>query len=169
MPVSIDTEYAVPHAAEVGTAANQFQIVGLVGGSLGAFDAGNDVLATGQGTLEYVAIPWIGVRASSDLAIPVWGGVQPWSFRLGPSLHLLPYRRVDVGLFFEGGFATVDLFTSRRTAMPIAVGGGVIDIALSASWMVRLEGHLTLGIANTEGAATTYGYATGLVGLGYVL
>jgi hypothetical protein len=53
--------------------------------------------------------------------------------------------------------------------MPIVVMGGFIDIALSANWMMRLEGSLTGGVAARDGRAASYGYATGLLGFGYVL
>jgi hypothetical protein len=157
-------EYAPPRASEVGTTAGQLRIFALGGGAIG-----KGASIAGQGTLELMTIPWIGVRASSLLTLPVGDDPQFWSFRLGPSLHFLPYHVVDVSLFFDGGPAFVDLTTSKSTIMPSLGAGASLSIALSSYFVLHFEALAQVGIADRGGAANRYAQGVGLAGLGLTL
>lgn len=163
-PDPLAAQYEVPRATEVGTTAGQVRIFGLAGGAYGV--AGS---LAGQGTVELMTIPWIGVRSSSTLTIPFARDPQLWSFRVGPSLHFLPYHRVDFSLFFEGGFALVDVTKDARTVMPAIASGGSLDVALTSYVVFRIEGLAHLGIADRSGVAQDYAHAVGLLGLGLML
>jgi hypothetical protein len=157
-------EYAPPRRSEVGTTAGQLRVLASLGG---AYDHGASL--AGQGTFELMTIPWIGVRASALVTVPVAGDAQLTSFRLGPSLHLLPYRRVDLSLFFDGGPALVDIVGSHPTVMPALAAGGTIEIALSTYFVLRLEGFLHAGIADRQGVAQQYIAPVALAGFGLTL
>ena len=117
-------EYEVPAARDVGAAAGQFR---AIGSGLLAYGRPGPSLGL-HGTLELMTFAYLGVRASleSTLLRPD-GDPMLLAGKVGPSLHLLPYRRFDVSLFFEGGVAGVDL-TGSATAMPILSPGGTLEI-----------------------------------------
>jgi hypothetical protein len=164
MDVPYAEEYAPPRDPEVGTAAGQLRILGAAGGAYG-----DGVSVAAQGTIELMTTAWLGVRSSSLITVPLGNDPQLWSFRLGPSLHLFPYHRVDVGAFFDGGLALVNLTRSDHTAMPVIAAGGTIDVALSSFIVIHLEGLVQGGIASRAGIAQTYVNAVGLGGLGFTL
>jgi hypothetical protein len=157
-------EYAPPRATEVGTTAGQLRVLAALGGG---WDHGASL--AGQGTFELMTIPWIGVRASALATAPLAWDAQLVSFRLGPSFHLLPYRRVDLSLFFDGGPALVDVATSHPTVMPVLAGGGALDVALPSYFVLHFEGLVQGGIADRQGAARTYVAPIGLAGIGLTL
>ncbi|MFO0665525.1 MAG: hypothetical protein U0174_16335 [Polyangiaceae bacterium] len=145
-------EYVVPKSDEVGTASGQLRLHGLLGGAYVATLGdrhGSAVALTGvtEGMLTSV----VGLRATGFASIP-FEGPQVFSARLGPSLHFLPYRRFDLGLFFDGGFATLDLFRANRTLLPVVGSGLTVDYAISN--MLSLHGEFSgqVGIAD-QGAA----------------
>jgi hypothetical protein len=158
-------EYAPPRPVTIGTSAGQFRIFGGGGGFIG-----HGIGLAGQGTLELMTLPWIGVRSSSMLTIPFDHDPQLWAFRLGPSLHVLPYHRVDLSIFSEGGFSLVDITRSgKRTIMPVIAGGGSFDIFATTFLVIRMEGLLQIGIADRHGKAEEVINPVGLVGLGLAL
>jgi hypothetical protein len=157
-------EYRPPHVTEVGTTAGQIRIFASAGALL---DSGPSLAE--QGTLELMTIPWVGVRASSLVAIPFRGDPQLASFRLGPSFHLFPYRRFDLSLFFDGGPALVDIATTQRTVMPVLGAGATFEIALSTLFVLHVEGLAHGGIADRQGVAREYIAPVALVGLGLTL
>src|SRR5262249_37895257 len=83
------------------------------------------------GALEWMASGWIGLRATGMVQLSRFKDApHEISGRLGPWLHLLPYRRVDFGLFFEGGFTVLDLLRASRNAAPVIAAGGSLDVHL---------------------------------------
>ena len=49
--------------------------------------------------------------------------------RLGPSLHFVPYHRVDFSIFSEGGFSLVDITNRKqRTIMPVLAGVAAVAV-----------------------------------------
>jgi hypothetical protein len=163
-PDPFAAEYAPPKSIEVGTAANQLRLLGSAGGLVE-----QGLGAAAQGTMELMTIPWIGVRGSSLVTIPFTNGPQLLGARLGPSLHLLPYQRVDLGSFFEGGAALVDVTKSSHAWMPVVAGGLTLDLAVTSFLVVHLEGYLQAGIADRGGRADVLFHPVGLLGLGLLL
>jgi hypothetical protein len=106
-------EYVPPKGDVVGTSGGQFRMFGTMGGFIGS-----DIGWSGQGTMELMTHAWIGIRGSSLHSIPFGDDPQLWSFRMGPSLHLLRYHVVDLSIFGEGGFSLIDIsaFLGSRCA-----------------------------------------------------
>jgi hypothetical protein len=158
-------EYRLPQKRELGTAAGQFRILGS--GTLGLGGKGPEVGLTG--TLELMTFAYLGLRGT--LAAPVYRPEHvPFvgAARVGPSLHLLPYRRVDLSVFCEGGAATVAPFTSKHTAMPMLSPGGTIEVWLDTWLLLRAEGRIDWGVYDA-GRARTYLRFVGALGLGLAL
>jgi hypothetical protein len=151
-PDPFASQYVVPDERDVGTASGQFRAV--AGGLVALGRAGAEVGA--QGTLELMASAYLGVRASLEwTALRPTGEPMLLAGKLGPSLHLLPYRPVDLSFFFEAGVAGVDL-TGRATAMPIVTPGAALEVWLTGWAFLRAEGHVDWGIYGTPDA--THGY-----------
>jgi hypothetical protein len=144
--------YVAPPDDDVGTAAGQ---VGAFAGGLVAMGrAGPEVGA--QGTLELMTSAYLGIRASlAWTALRPSGQPMVLAAMLGPSLHLLPYRAVDIAFFFEGGFAGVDL-TGRPTAMPVVSPGLALEVWLTSWAFLRGEGRVEWGIYGQSDAALGY-------------
>lgn len=164
-PDPFASAYEPPVAEEVGTAAGQLHIRALGGGSWRKGAA-----LAGQGTLEWMTSSFVGTRLSSR-ALVALDDRDPdlWVLGAGSSLHLLPYRPVDVALFGGGGVAFVDLRDDSRTVMPVIDAGIGLDVALSSYWTLHLEGLLQWGIADRDGEARSYFQPVALAGLGLVL
>jgi hypothetical protein len=150
---------------DVGTTAGQLR---AVGGGLVA--VGHDGPEVGlQGTLELMTLAYLGVRSSLE-----WTALRPsgepmlLAGKIGPSLHLFPYRPVDLSFFFEAGFAGVDL-TGQATAMPIVSPGGTLEVWLAPWVFLRGEAHLDWGIYGANDAARGYLRLVGFGGLGLAI
>ena len=158
-------EYEVPAARDVGAAAGQLR---AIGSGLVAYGRPGPSLGL-HGTLELMTFAYLGVRASleSTLLRPD-GDPMLVAGKIGPSLHLLPYRRFDVSLFFEGGVAGVDL-TGSATAMPILSPGGTLELWVSPWAFLRGEAHLDWGIYGAAGEPHGYLRLVGVGGLGVAI
>lgn len=157
--------YAPPRAEAVGTVAGQLHIRALAGGSLR-----EGAQLVGQGTLEWMASSFVGTRLSSRTLLALdERDPQLWALVAGPSLHLLPYRPVDLALFADGGVTGVDLDDGSRTLMPVVDGGIGFEVALGSFWTLHFEGLLQWGIADRDGVARSYFQPVALGGLGLVL
>jgi hypothetical protein len=149
----------------VGAAPGQIHVQVL--GGAGYY---RDAHLAGQGTFEVVALPNIGFRGSLETTVPLGlTDAQLFAARVGPALHLLPYRRVDLGLYLEAGGALVDVFRSRRTAMLTVVPGATFDIALGAYWAMHFEAQLQAGTADRGDRAELVLVPALLFGIGPVL
>ncbi len=130
-------EYEPPKATEVGAAPGQFRFQG--GGGLVHLVPDLALF----GALEWMASPWLGVRGTGMVQLTRFGSApQEISGRLGPWLHLLPFHRVDLGIFFEGGWAALDLAKSTRTAAPVVAAGGFLDVHLTANFFLHSQVEL---------------------------
>jgi hypothetical protein len=141
-------EYLPPTPKEVGAAPGQFRL--FAGGGLVHLVPDLALF----GALEWMASGWLGVRGTGMVQLTRFGDApQVVSGRLGPWLHVLPYHRVDLGIFFEGGWALLDVLQSTRSAAPVIAGGGFLDVhvnsyvfihsQLELDWLVRPgAGHL---------------------------
>lgn len=168
-PYPLEAEYEVPVAKEVGTTAGQLRARGLAGGGLiASIRERNTASIALEGVIEKMFVPWMGLRASGFISVPFDGQLQLMSARLGPSAHFLPYRSVDVGLFFDGGLATLDLFREERTAMAVLGSGSTLDVYVTSSVAFHFEGLLQGGIASRNGDARVILMPSLLGGFGFV-
>ena len=130
-PDPFAAEYQPEPSREVGVGAGQIRAIAL--GGFTGFDA------TVRGTLEYTPSPYFGLRASTEAQLTRLNGApRPLSFRAGIGVHFLPYRRADLGLWFEAGPALFDF----GSPVPLLVGGASLELALSAVLFIRLEAQL---------------------------
>jgi hypothetical protein len=113
---------------------------------------------------------YLGVRGSLQANIARPSG-EPFvlAAKMGPSLHLFPYRPFDLSLFFEAGVAGVDPFADHGTAMPVVSPGGTLEAWLAPSVFLRAEGHIDWGIYEAAGAPRSYLRFVGVGGLGFAL
>ena len=159
-------EYVVPKANEVGTTAGQLRIRGLLGGTYGSVLGSRQGAAFAmQSVIEGMLTSAVGLRATSYASIPFDTAPQILAGRFGPSLHFLPYRRLDVGMFFDAGLATLDLFRANRTLLPMLGGGLTLDYSLSSFFALHGELSGQGGIAD-EGAARVVLLGSALGGIG---
>jgi hypothetical protein len=165
-PDPFAAEYRVPEAREVGTTAGQLRIVGS--GVVGVGRGGSELGLAG--TLELLTFAYLGVRGTLETSVlPPDDGPFVMSARVGPSLHLLPYRRIDVALFFEAGAALLEPRTRHKTGMPVLAPGLGLDIWLASWATIRVEGHLDWGIYELRDEARSYLRFAGQCGLGFAL
>jgi hypothetical protein len=96
------------------------------------------------GALEWMASAYVGLRATGMIQLTRLGDApHEVSGRIGPWLHFLPYRRVDLGLFFEGGITALDLASTSRSASPIVAGGGFLDVYVTSYVFVHSQLEIT--------------------------
>jgi hypothetical protein len=164
-PDPLADEYLPLPPRGYGAAPGQLRFIALGGG--GYYRDGH---IAGQGTIETIALPNLGLRGSLEASVPFGlTDAQLFSARIGPAFHLLPYRRVDLGVFVEAGGATVDIFRARRTGMFAFTPGVTFDVALGAYWAMRLEAQLQAGTADRDGHADLVLVPMFLFGFGPVL
>lgn len=158
------SHYEPPRARELGVTARQLRV--FLGG--GAAYVHGPQLGL-QATIEFTTLAFLGIRITSPATITRFTGDGPgiWGLQIGPALHLLPYRRVDFGLFFEAGPAWVHQFGAGASAwMARMSAGGSLAISLSTYWFLLLEGSLAVGVHAREGAAVNYLAPGGLLAVG---
>jgi hypothetical protein len=128
----------VPEARDVGTTAGQVRLIASP--VLGVASEGTNL--GGRLTIELMTIAAIGIRSSVQADL-LHSASDPGLFaaRIGPSLHLLPYRRFDLSLFVEGGGAIVDPPAGGAYLVPTLSPGIDVDVWLTSSWFVSAESH----------------------------
>ncbi len=164
-PDPLAGEYLPLPVRGMGAAPGQVRFLALAGG--GYF---RDVHFAGQGTTELMGTPNLGFRGSLEASMPTGlTDAQLFAARVGPSLHLLPYRSVDLGAFLEAGAATVDLLRARRSAMFTLTPGATFDAAFGPSFAIRIEAQIQLGTVDRGGSADLVAVPLLLFGFGPVL
>lgn len=158
--------YELPRERELGATAGQFRMTGA-----GLLALGGEVPEFGvHGSLELLTFAYLGVRGSLQTTFTS-ADSEPLVFmaKTGPSLHLLPYRRFDLSLFFEGGVAVVEPTKKNSTPMAVMGPGGTLEIWLDHWLFARGEGHMDWGLYEQRGASYRYLRFVGLLGLGIAL
>jgi hypothetical protein len=159
--------YELPQGREIGTTAGQFRIFGSA-----MLVAGREGVEPGlHGTLELMTYAYLSVRGSlqTTVAAPAFEPVPVFVAKTGPSLHLLPYRRVDLSLFFEGGVGVVSATKHDSAPMAVASPGATFELWLSHWALLRAEGHVDCGFYNRAGVAHKYVQFGALLGAGIAL
>lgn len=164
-PDPFAAEYQPLPPARAGVAPGQYRFLGM--GGAGYY---RDAHLATQGTIEAIGQPNLGVRGSLTATVPLGlTDAQVFAARVGPALHLLPYRKLDLGAYLEAGGAIVDVLRTRRTAMFALTPGVTADVALGAYWTLHVEGAVLLGTADRGGSAEFVCVPVGLFGIGPVL
>jgi hypothetical protein len=159
--------YALPRARELGTTAGQFRMIGSA-----MIVAGRTGIQPGlHGTLELMTYPYLSFRGSlqTTLAAPSGEPSPVFVAKTGPSLHVLPYRRVDLSFFFEGGVAVANATKHDRAPLAVASPGATLELWLSHWALLRVEGHVDCGSYARAGEAIKYVRFGALFGVGVAL
>lgn len=154
---------------EVGTARGQTQLTAL--GALVSGPQKDETFQGGQLGAEFVLHEFMGVRHTvfQDLTGTDFSGLdyRISSLRVGPALHLRPYRRVDIGSYAEGGIALLDLFESGSTARaPEVALGGFMTIFVDSFVFVRLELQRSWTRIDTDDVSGSQNRTAGMLGIG---
>lgn len=139
-PFAWEREPVAP--TEIGTARGQTHITAL--GALVSGKNSADTYLGGQLGIEFVLHEFGGIRISGfqDLVDTDQLGLayRFSSVRVGPTLHVSPYRRVDLGVYAEGGLVVVDAVDGKTSEKaPEAVLGGFITLYLDSYVFVQME------------------------------
>ncbi len=128
-------------ATEMGSGRGQahlFMMGALVDGK-----NSNDIYLGGQLGIEFQLHEFGGIRISGfqDISESDFGTLKHKfsSVRVGPVLHLRPYRRVDFGIYSEGGVLVVDAVDGDSDAAPEITLGGFISVHLDSHTYLQLE------------------------------
>jgi hypothetical protein len=159
-------EYRLPRERELGTAAGQFRIIG----SLMLVSGGNEPRFGLHGTLELMTFAYLGVRGSLESTLTGDSAdALLFAAKAGPSLHVLPYRPIDLSLFFEAGIAVVEPTSKHSTPMPVLGPGGTFEVWLSHGVFLRCQVHMDWGIYQQGEQGRRYKTWASLLGLGIAL
>lgn len=136
------SEYERQPATQVGTARGQTRLSAL--GALVSGGNSADIYLGGQLGIEFMLHEFGGVRIVGFQDVVDTDGLglkyKFSSMRVGPALHLSPYRRVDVGVHAAGGMLVVDMIDGKTAQKaPEAVLGGFITIHVDSFMFVQLE------------------------------
>lgn len=168
----LESEYQAPEFRELGTVPGQIRIRGLVG--LGSHshrdDAGSFATSlVSQGVVEVMTTAWVGVRTTVVASVPLpdlEDAPALFAARIGPSFHLRPYERIDVGSFVDGGFSWVDPRREASGFAPVLGTGITMDISISSYFAWHLELGVQGGIRSRSGEAQTYEVFSAASGIG---
>jgi hypothetical protein len=161
-PDPFAADYLVPDERDVGTTAGQVHFI--ASSVLGHASQGTSL--GGQLTFELMTIAVIGIRSTlhADM-IHSAGDPSVFAARVGPSLHLLPYRRFDLSVFVEGGVARVGPAMGAGYYEPMLSPGIGVQLWLTPSWFVGVDAQLDwFALAASEQYVRASGVAS--VGLG---
>lgn len=159
--------YQLPDEQETGATAGQFRMIGSL-----MLVAGEKGIEPGlHGTLELLTYAYLSVRGSlqTTIAAPSGEPLPVFMAKVGPSLHILPYRRVDLSLFFEGGVAVIGATKADGAPMAVASPGASFELWLTHWAFMRLEGHVDCGSYAQDGLANKYVRFGALTGIGIAL
>ncbi|MCA9524451.1 MAG: hypothetical protein KC609_25970 [Myxococcales bacterium] len=139
-------EYRPPKARELGTTAGQVRLACNLGAQV---NKSPQLLV--QCGAEVMTWAFLGIRATTLFTAKRFGHSSPHAFalRVGPSIHVIPFSRVDLAAFFEGGAQAIEPF--GKTWMAVIAGGLTFTISLSSYWFVQLEGQVSWGVYKKQG------------------
>lgn len=162
-------EREVLPATETGTARGQTRL-----SALGALVQGKNSAETylgGQLAMEFMLHEFGGVRIAGfqDIVGTDGNGLARKfsSIRVGPALHVQPYRRVDFGVYAEGGIVIVDFIDGKSSdKAPEATLGGFITIHLDSFVFLQLELERSWANVEINNAYTNQDRTAAMMGIG---
>jgi hypothetical protein len=160
-PDPFAAEYAIPAARDVGAVAGQVQLYGAA-----FFEPARQPELGVAGIVEQLTMPHLGVRSAMEVvARPSPGESSMTAFEGGAALHLLPYHRVDLSLYSEGGVAVFAPLGGHH-ARPIFTPGAACDVWLSSYWFARLDVHVDWSSYHAPTGDADYVHVVTSLGLG---
>lgn len=163
-------ERAPVRATEIGTARGQVRasaLAALIDGN----SAADDYLG-GQLAVEFMLHEYGGVRIA--------GFQELWdahfqdrlvrklsSIRVGPALHLSPYRRVDFGVYAEGGIVIADFIDGQTSdKAPEATLGGFVTVHVDSFIFLQAEFERAWANVELNGTYLNQDRTAAMIGLG---
>lgn len=136
------SDHVLVEENEVGAAPGQVQAFIL--GALVSGGGHDDTYLGGKIGNDKILNEYAGVRFSVYQDVIESDGdsldFAVTSFRMGPSFHFFPYRRIDMGVYGEGGLAVVDLVNGKTsTKAPEIVTGGFITYHVDSAFFIQAE------------------------------
>jgi hypothetical protein len=128
--------------SEIGATRGQVQFSAL--GALVQGGNSPDIYLGGKLGLEFMLDEFGAVRITGFQDLVEADGQQlahkSSSARVGPALHLRPWKRVDLGPYLEGGVVVVDAVDGRTGAKAAEVAlGGFITVHVDSFLFIRME------------------------------
>lgn len=154
---------------EIGSARGQTRLTAL--GALVNGKNSDDTYLGGQLGIEFQLHEFGAVRINGfqDLVEPDGSRLRNRfsSMRVGPALHLRPYRRIDFGPYTEAGLLLVDAVNGRRGDKGVeVVMGGFITIHLDSHVFVQLELERAWSTLEVDGVLDDQHRTAAKLGLG---
>lgn len=184
-PISTAADYDQPYpenpfardhvampAKETGSAPGQVQFTVLGALVSGDNSADDDLYFGGKLGTEKLLNEYGGVRFTvfQDVLETNGESLQHTftSFRVGPSFHLLPYQRFDVGSYVEAGLTVVDMVDGKTgSKAPEVVLGGFMTFFVSSALFVRAELERAWCNVEVDGEMSEQDRTAALLGFGW--
>lgn len=155
---------------EIGATRGQVQF-----SALGALVQGNnskDTYLGGKLGLEFMANEYGAIRITGFQDLTEQDGEQLAhkfsSARVGPALHLRPWKRVDLGPYLEGGIVVVDAVDGRSGAKgPEVALGGFITVHIDSYVFIRMELERAWANVEVDGVLDNHHRTAAMLGLGF--
>lgn len=156
---------------EVGSARGQTHLFVL--GSLVDGRNADDIYFAGQLGIEFQLHEFGAIRISGFQELANGDGERLLhnftSVRVGPALHLRPYRMVDLGAYMEGGVLFVDAVDGHfGNTAPEVTFGGFFSIHFDSHNYVQLELEHSASNADVDGVMGQQDRTAAKLGLGMV-
>lgn len=156
---------------EIGSGRGQSHLFALA--SLVDGNNSDRVYFGGQLGIEFQLHEFGGIRLSGFQELVDGDGNQLahkfTSLRVGPALHLRPYRRLDLGVYSEAGLLLVDAVDGEfSVTAPETTLGGFISIHLDSRVYVQLELEHVSSNAEVDGVLGEQDRTAAKLGLGLV-
>ncbi len=155
---------------EIGATRGQVQFSAL--GALVQGSNSKDTYLGGKLGLEFMANEFGAIRITGFQDLVEQDGEQLAhkfsSARVGPALHLRPWKRVDLGPYLEGGIVVVDAVDGRSSAKePEVALGGFITIHIDSYVFIRMELERAWTNVEVDGVLDNHHRSAAMFGLGF--
>lgn len=168
-PFAHDREPLKP--TEIGSGRGQSHLFALA--SLVDGNNSDHVYFGGQLGIEFQLHEFGGIRLSGFQELLDGHGDELahkfTSLRVGPALHLRPYRRLDLGVYSEAGLLLIDAVDGKfSVTAPETTLGGFISIHVDSRVYVQLELEHVSSNAEVDGVLGKQDRTAAKLGLGLV-
>lgn len=155
---------------EIGATRGQVQFSAL--GALVQGSNSKDTYLGGKLGLEFMLDEFGAIRITGFQDLVEQDGEQLAhkfsSARVGPALHLRPWKRVDLGPYLEGGIVVVDAVDGRTSAKgPEVAMGGFITIHIDSYVFIRMELERAWTNVEVDGVLDNHHRSAAMFGLGF--
>lgn len=163
-------ERRVLPATEIGTARGQTRVA-IMGALVHGKSSQEDIYFGAKTSMEFVLHEFGAIRLTGfqDMLETDFKSLNHkfTSARVGPALHLRPYRRIDLGPYLEAGALIVDAVDGKTKSGPEVALGGFISIHLDSYWFLQLELERSFARVEVDGLLGSQHRTAAMLGLGF--